>query len=107
MWLLAYIILFKNIPKYIGGGDNINHNLILEPKNLLDDEYYYKIIRKNIKKYRKLKGLTQQNLADLSDISREYICDIENKKRNKHITIAYLSRISQALDIDITLFFQN
>lgn len=80
---------------------------ILEPKNHLDDEYYYKIIRKNIKKYRRLKGLTQQNLADLADISRKYICDVENESRHKHISIACLSRISQALDIDISLFFKN
>lgn len=71
------------------------------------DEYYYEIVRKNIKKYRKEKKLTQQDLADLTGISREYICDIENKSRNKHITIAFLGRIADALKIKISLFFEE
>lgn len=71
------------------------------------DEYYYSVIRKNIRKIRKDKNLTQQDLADLTDISREYICDIENESRNKHITIAYLSRIADALEIDIALLFND
>ena len=53
-----------------------------------DNEYYYQIVRKNIRKYRKQQNLTQQNLADMTDMSREYICDIENESRNKHVTIS-------------------
>ena len=70
-----------------------------------DNEYYYSIIRKNIKKYRLEKNLTQQDLADMTDISREYICDIENERRNKHITISLLGRISEALNVEIINFF--
>ena len=29
-----------------------------------DDYYYYDIVRKNIKKYRRMAGITQQELAD-------------------------------------------
>ncbi len=72
-----------------------------------DDEYYYKIIRKNIKKFRLEQGLTQQELADMTEMSREYICDIENESRNKHLTIAVLGRIADALQIDITNFFKT
>ena len=79
----------------------------MDKKYTLDDEYYYGIIRENIKKYRKAKNLTQQNLADMTDISREYICDIENKHRNKHISISLLGRIAEALDLDISIFFKN
>lgn len=70
-----------------------------------DDEYYYRIIRENIRKFRTLKGLTQQDLADMTDLSREYICDIENEKRNKHPTIAVLGRISEAMGVHIVNFF--
>ena len=70
-----------------------------------DNEYYYSIIRKNIKKYRLEKNLTQQDLADVTDISREYICDVENERRNKHITISLLGRISEALNVEIINFF--
>ena len=72
-----------------------------------DDEYYYEIVRANIKKYRLENNLTQQDLADLSGVSRQYICDIENKNRNKHITIAVLGRIADSLDIDIEYFFKK
>lgn len=72
---------------------------------LHDDEYYYDIIRNNLKKFRRELKLTQQDLADLTGLSRQYICDIENKSRNKHLTIAVLGRISDALNIKITDFF--
>ncbi len=89
------------------GGECTVRNEIMDKKYTLDDEYYYGIIRENIKKYRKAKNLTQQNLADMTDISREYICDIENKHRNKHISISLLGRIAEALDLDISIFFKN
>lgn len=37
----------------------------------------------------------------MTDISREYICDIENKSRNKHPTILAIGRIAEALEIPI------
>ena len=70
-----------------------------------DDEYYYEIVRANIKKFRLEQKLTQQDLADISGVSRQYICDIENKNRNKHITIAILGRVADALNINIIEFF--
>lgn len=78
-----------------------------ERRYTINDEYYYSIIRTNIKKYRKEKKLTQQDLADMTDISREYICDVENESRNKHITIALLGRIAEALNVDIESFFKK
>lgn len=71
-----------------------------------DDEYYYEIVRLNIKRYRLENNLTQQDLADLTKLSRQYICDIENKSRNKHLTIAVLGRIADALNIEISKFFE-
>lgn len=70
-----------------------------------DDEYYYEIVRRNVQTFRNRNGLTQQQLADMTDMSREYICDIENKSRNKHVTIAVLGRIAEALGKPIGDFF--
>ena len=72
-----------------------------------DDEYYYSIIRKNVRKFRLEKNLTRQELADMTELSREYICDIENEKRNKHLTIAVLGRIAEALNVEISKFFKT
>ena len=79
--------------------------MIKEALYFHDDEYYYEIVRANIKKFRLEQKLTQQALADLSGVSRQYICDIENKNRNKHITIAILGRIADALNVNIIEFF--
>ena len=38
-----------------------------------DDYYYYNIVRKKIKKYRKIVGITQQQLADKIGVSMHYI----------------------------------
>ena len=79
--------------------------MILTTKYIHTDEHYYEIVRKNIKKYRLEKKYSQQNLADVAGITRQYITDIENPNRNKHVTIAILGRIADALQVDITKFF--
>ena len=76
-------------------------------ENTYNDEYYYTLVRNNIKKLRKEKKMAQQNLADMTDLSREYVCDIENEKRNKHFTIAVVGRIADALQVPITEFFKK
>ena len=72
-----------------------------------DDEYYYSLLRKNVKEIRKNKGLTQQDLADLTYLSREYICDIENEKRNKHPSLSVIGRLADALEVEIGLLFRK
>ena len=86
----------------------MNTTLIKEQTYIHDDEYYYTILRKNIRKYRLEQNLTQQNLADLSGLSRDYICDIENESRQKHPTVAVIGRIAEALNKNIgELFIDN
>ena len=72
-----------------------------------DDEYYYSLLRKNVKEIRNRKGLTQQDLADLTYLSREYICDIENEKRNKHPSLSVIGRLADALEVEIGLLFRK
>lgn len=76
-----------------------------EKSYIHDDEYYYSIVRNNIRKNRLEQKLTQQDLADMVELSRGYICDIENESRNKHVTIAILGRIAEALKVPISEFF--
>lgn len=69
------------------------------------NDYYYNIIRKNIKKYRKEKRLTQQQLAEATDLSVDYICEIESLTKNKSFSIVTLGRIADILEVNIKDFF--
>jgi transcriptional regulator with XRE-family HTH domain len=71
------------------------------------DEFYYDIIRKNIRRFRKEKGYTQQRLADETSLSMDYICEIESMKKQKSFSIATLGRIAEVLEIDIRNFFEE
>jgi len=71
------------------------------------NDYYYDIVRKNIKKYRKEKGHTIQSLSEAADMSIDYLAEIESEKRKKSFSIAILGRIADALEIDIREFFNE
>ncbi len=75
--------------------------------NLHDDYYYYDIVRKNIRKYRKWANMTQQQLADAIDVSMHYISQIESANPNKYFTLVVIGRIADALNIDIKLLFEK
>ena len=68
------------------------------------DDYYYDIVRKNIRKYRKEKGYTLQKLAEEAEMSMDYLAEIESEKRKKSFSLAILGRIAEVLDIDIVKF---
>ena len=55
-------------------------------------------LRKNIKKYRLEKGLTQEKLSELTGISTDYLSEIERGKRTPSIKRFVL--IAEALDIE-------
>ena len=71
------------------------------------DYYYYDIVRKNIRKYRLLRGKTQQQLADDIDVTMHYISQIESAKPNKYFTLVIIGRIADALNIDIRQLFDD
>lgn len=72
-----------------------------------DDYYYYDIVRKNIKKYRKSANLTQQELADKIEVSMHYISQIESANPNKYFTLVIIGRIADVLNIDIKQLFDD
>ncbi len=76
----------------------------MAPKH--DDNYYYDIVRRNIKKYRKEKGYTLQKLAEEVEMSMDYLAEIESEKRKKSFSLAILGRIADTLNIDIIKFFE-
>lgn len=71
-----------------------------------DNNYVYYLVGKNIRKYRKLKGLKQRELAEKCSLSEGFISDIEsNTFRTISLNTLYL--ISRVLDIHIMLLFQD
>ena len=70
-----------------------------------NDEFYYDVVRKNIKKYRKLKGYTLQKLAEEAEMSMDYLAEIESEKRRKSFSLAILGRIADVLEVNIKNFF--
>lgn len=87
--------------------DFLSLNLELSNNNnefkLYDNEYYYNIVRNNIKKERIIKGLTQQELADKAELTREFISQIEST--NKSFSITSVEKIANALNLDIKNLF--
>lgn len=71
-----------------------------------DENYVYEIVSKNIKKQRKLKGLTQEQLAERMSYSTQFISNIESKK-HQTFSLGTLWRIALVLDIDIALLFEE
>ena len=56
-----------------------------------------KLLGLNIKKYREQKGLTQAELAEKLDFSREYICRVE--RGQKFISLRKLFELATILEI--------
>lgn len=52
----------------------------------------------NIKKYRKMRGLTQQELAERANMSRSYLADVERNRYNPSVDT--LKSIAKALQIN-------
>lgn len=67
----------------------------------------YDVIRKNIKKYRKLQGLTQAQLAEKANIGHDFLRQIESLKTAKNFSVQTIYDISVALKTDIGKFFKE
>jgi transcriptional regulator with XRE-family HTH domain len=62
-----------------------------------------KLFGLNLKTLRLEKGLSQEKLAELSELHRTYISSIELGKRN--VSLKNIEAISRALDVPIEKFF--
>nr|WP_298543485.1 helix-turn-helix transcriptional regulator [uncultured Lachnoclostridium sp.] len=63
------------------------------------DENIYNTIRRNIKKYRKEKGLTSAQLAEMVDLSHDFIRQIESEKVGYNFSVETFYKISVALGV--------
>lgn len=71
-----------------------------------NENYIYELVSKNIKKQRKLKGLTQEQLAEKMHYSTQFISNIESKN-HQTFSLGTIWKLSLVLDIDIKVLFEE
>lgn len=64
-------------------------------------------VRKNIRKYRLIRGYTLQELADLTELTHGYIRDLECLSIDKTPTLETIGKFADALEIDIRQLFDD
>lgn len=71
-----------------------------------DENYVYFLVAQNLKKQRKIKGLTQSQFAEKCSYSDGFIMNIESKKYHQTFSLGTLWRFAKVLDIDIRELFK-
>ena len=61
----------------------------------------YKMIGARIVYYRKIRGMTQEYLAEIVGISPQYLSKIENGSYSKSVSFSVLMRIAEKLNVKI------
>lgn len=64
-------------------------------------------VRKNIRKYRKIRNYTLQELADLAELTHGYVRDLECLTIDKTPTLETIGKFADALEIDIRQLFDE
>ena len=64
-------------------------------------EISYKALAKNVYRFRVLRGLTQEKLAELANVSSSYISQIECANLHKGITCTTIVKIAEALNVPV------
>ena len=66
------------------------------------------IVSNNVKKFRKLRGLTQMDLAlEIGMSGGAYLGRAEVRKSNHHFNITHIAKIAYILAVDICEFFKQ
>lgn len=71
------------------------------------DDNIYDTIRRNIKKYRNLKGLTSAQLAEMADISHDFLRQIESETVKRNFSVETFYKISVALGVDLDMLIEK
>lgn len=72
------------------------------------DNDIYGTIRKNIRRYRKEKGMTSAELAELTELSHDFIRQLQsNSKKTYNFSVETFYKISVALDVSMDSLIQK
>ena len=75
--------------------------------NKINNTNIYDTVRYNIRKYRKLKCMTQQELADAAELSHGYIREIESLNMGVTFSLDAVEKIAFALKVKIKDLFEE
>ena len=77
----------------------------METKVDLEKDIYY-LVGQNIKKQRKLKGLTQKKISEMTFYSYEFVRKIESKSACRNtFSLDTVDKIAKALGVNIKVLF--
>lgn len=65
------------------------------------------LVRVNIRKYRKMRGYTMQELADKTGLTHGYVRDLECLTIDKTPLLETIGKFADALEIDIRQLFDD
>ncbi len=71
------------------------------------DTDIYNTIRKNIKKYRKIKNITSAELSEMVNLSHDFIRQIESEKVAYNFSVDTFYKISVALGVSLDELIQK
>ncbi|MFA7276454.1 MAG: helix-turn-helix transcriptional regulator [Pseudobdellovibrionaceae bacterium] len=63
------------------------------------------LIAHNVRKYRKLAKMTQEDLSEKTGLDRKFLSEVENAKKN--LTVGSLAKITAALHIKVRDLFSE
>ena len=76
-------------------------------ENKEDQKYIYSLVSSRIKAFRKYRGITQEQLADLTTFSKGFIGNIESVRTDQTFSLAVLYSFARVLDIPLELFVKD
>lgn len=69
--------------------------------NMEQNALIYDTIRKNIRKYRKERGMTSAQLAEMTGLSHDFIRQIQSDKTRYNFSVETFYKISVALNVSM------
>lgn len=79
----------------------------MDNKNKIDENYAYTILARNLKKYRKKAGMTQEQLADKSLYALSFIKNLESEKVYQTASIGTAYKFAKVLGIPLSKLFEE
>ena len=89
--------------KFVVKQATYKYNFLVHNVDMFNMEEKRKILGNNIANYRKQKQISQNELAELVDVSREHIAKVETARRNMSMNLFF--NISSALNVPEYKFF--